>query len=185
MQGATRLLAKTSYYWSRLRLHARTLWSMTHSERFGFLSERFRLCRASLSRRLASSLSTAGLSVSVRLEEQTTLVEQVIFSASRRYRAQPYPGTTLFFRSSEQPTGEFLAEDMGWGKLVGSSVEIATLPGDHRKIFDDPGAQILAEKIAGVFLPDAASARVAVRDRGMKSSVGNYSGPSSCAAFTR
>ncbi len=142
-----RFLASSSFYVSRIRLHANSLVQMSVKDRFGFLKERFRLWRSAAARQLASGLSSAGVSVEVKMEEQTTYVDQVVFAASRRYTAKPWPGPILLFRSAEQPTGKFLAPDMGWGELVHPKVTIMTLPGDHRAIFDDPGAQILANQV--------------------------------------
>ena len=133
-----RFLAASNFYVSRIRLHASSLARMSVKDRFGFLKERFRLWRSAAARQLASGLSSAGVSVEVKMEEQTTYVDQVVFAASRRYSAKPWPGPILLFRSAEQPTGKFLAPDMGWGELVHPKVTIMTLPGDHRAIFDDP-----------------------------------------------
>jgi len=185
MIGRRRLFAKGSYYWSRFRLHSRTLSPMSNAERMRFFTERLRLWRAALARQLFSGLSVAGLSVDVKMEEQTTYVDQVVFAASRRYKAKPWDGRTLFFRSSEQPSGRFLADDMGWSELVRSNVSITTLPGDHRQIFDDPGAGILAEKISDLLsLGTDVSSDLKVTSRQTKSLVG-YQGSNSCAIVTR
>jgi hypothetical protein len=36
---------------------------------------------------------------------------------------------------------------MGWSHVSTEKFEITLLPGDHRKIFDDPGAQIIAASV--------------------------------------
>jgi thioesterase domain-containing protein len=80
-------------------------------------------------------------------EDDTTLVDQVQFAASLKYQARPWPGAALLFRSSEQPTGKFLPSDMGWSHVLTEKSDMTLLPGDHRKIFDDPGAQIIAASV--------------------------------------
>ena len=185
MIGRRRLFAKGSYYWSRFRLHTRTLSPMSNVERFQFFTERLRLWRAALARQLFSSLSVAGVQVDVKMEEQTTYVDQVVFAASRKYKAKPWTGRTIFFRSSEQPAGRFLADDMGWSDLLQSDVVITTLPGDHRRIFDDPGAGILAEKILEILSPGLSpNSDMQLNSRQTKTVVG-YQGSNSCAIVTR
>jgi hypothetical protein len=50
----------------------------------------------------------------------------------------------LFFRSEDEPTGPLLAADMGWSELVGRPVHVQMAPGDHREIFNLPGARLMA-----------------------------------------
>jgi thioesterase domain-containing protein/non-ribosomal peptide synthetase component F len=185
MAGRKRLLAKSSYYWSRLRLHVRSLSHMTPGQRLKFLAERFRLWRAALARQVSSGLSAAGVAMDVKMEEQTTFADQVVFAASRKYKAREWEGNVLFFRSSEQPTGKYLAHDMGWSELVKSGAEITTLPGDHRQIFDDPGAKILAGEITALLSPGSRKGWDPENLRQTAKQVTGYSDGRSCVVATR
>ena len=166
MVGRPRLLAKANYYWSRLKLHTRTLTELPLSKAPAFLGEHLGLNRKILAYVTASWFGSAKVPPGVVIEDPATLVDQQTYRASRTYRPRPTLIATLLFRSSEQPTGPFLAKDMGWGKLLGGSPHIITLTGEHRQIFDDPGAAVLAGEIISTLSNIAAredSERVGVK----------------------
>jgi thioesterase domain-containing protein len=143
-----RLIAKTNYYCTRIARHTRTLTHASSAQRAAFLSERWRIMRAAAARQLGTLLYSTGIEMRVRIEEQTTLVDQVVYAAGRRYNPKPADFPSLVFRSDEQPKGAFLPYDLGWSALLQREIQTVPLPGDHREIFDDPGAQILAQHIA-------------------------------------
>jgi thioesterase domain-containing protein/non-ribosomal peptide synthetase component F len=142
-----KLVAKTNYYWARFNLHRRTLLAVPFREQADFFRERFRLCRAAITRQMGSIPFLRRVPRQVVADGDTTLVDQVQFAASLKYQARPWPGAALLFRSSEQPTGKFLPSDMGWSHVLTEKSDMTLLPGDHRKIFDDPGAQIIAASV--------------------------------------
>jgi thioesterase domain-containing protein/non-ribosomal peptide synthetase component F len=142
-----KLVAKTNYYWARFHLHRRTLLELPFREQTDFFKERFRLWRASIIRQMGSIPFLRRVPRQVVADDDTTLVDQVQYAASLKYQPRPWPGTALLFRSSEQPAGKFLPNDMGWVHLLTEESDITLLPGDHRKIFDDPGAQIIAASV--------------------------------------
>ena len=80
-------------------------------------------------------------------DSEITLVDQVQFAASLKYQVRPWPGTAVLFRSAEQPAGKFLPDDMGWAQVLTEPSGITFLPGDHRRIFEDPGAQMIARSV--------------------------------------
>jgi thioesterase domain-containing protein/non-ribosomal peptide synthetase component F len=145
---ARRFLAKSNYYIARTRRQFRTLIGLPFSGKRQFLSRKWILIRASLSRQLASLAYSMNLRVEIKIEEQTTFVDQVVYAASRKYEAKPSEFEALIFRSEEQPQGKFLPADLGWSELLQHPVCPIALPGNHREIFDEPGAKILVQKIA-------------------------------------
>lgn len=65
----------------------------------------------------------------------------------------PLQGNILVFCSEQEPLGPFLDPDMGWSALLGRPVAVGVLPGDHRQIFELPGARIMAQsarKLLGI-----------------------------------
>ncbi len=146
--GLHRILAKMSYYWSRLKLHTRTILTLSPSKSVVFLGERLGFLRTVVAQLTASISHSYDHSQNFGADDQMSVVDQLIHRASLRYRANPTLTTTLLFRSAEQPSGRFLAKDMGWGKLLGRNPKISTLIGDHRQIFNDPGAALLSSEIA-------------------------------------
>lgn len=143
-----RLAAKTNYYRGRIVRHTRSLARSSFTGKMSFLAEKWRLMRAAVARQLGSLFYSAGIKVDVRLEEQTTFLDQVVYAASRKYQPRPGDFRALVFRSEEQVQGMFLPSDLGWSELLQHDVNSIALPGDHREIFNDPGAQILAQEIA-------------------------------------
>jgi thioesterase domain-containing protein/NRPS condensation-like uncharacterized protein len=143
-----RMAAKADYYAARIKLHSQALMPMPFRKKVSFLTEKCRLMRAAAARQIASFLFRKGLKVEIKVESQTALMEQVLYSASRNYNAERGDYRALVFRSAEQPRGKFLPQDLGWSELLEQRVEAISLPGDHRQIFEDPGAKILAGSIA-------------------------------------
>ncbi len=72
--------------------------------------------------------------------------ERVANNASVIYEATPIRGTVMIFNSEEQPTGPFLARDMGWAQVVGRPVPAYLVPGDHQEMFDKAGSRIMAAR---------------------------------------
>ena len=142
------IAAKSNYYFARAVRHTRMLAAASAPQRLAFLGEKWDIMRTAVSRRIATLLYSMGLKVEVRIEEQLTLVDQIIYAASRRYTPQPRDFPVLLFRSEEQPQGMLLPLDLGWSQLLQRRINPITLPGDHQEIFEDPGAQILAQEIS-------------------------------------
>lgn len=62
-------------------------------------------------------------------------------------------GNILVFCSEQEPLGPFLDPDMGWSEFLNRPVSVEVLPGDHRQIFELPGARIMAQsaqKLLGI-----------------------------------
>lgn len=142
-----RFAAKSSFYADALRRNIRVLMGKSFRDKLAFLSEKWRLSRAAMARQIASVLNSCGIKMEARVEEQDTFVDAVVDAASRRYMAKPGDFGALIFRSDEQPQIRTLPKDLGWSGLLKRQAQVISLPGDHRGIFDDPGAQILAEQI--------------------------------------
>ena len=63
-----------------------------------------------------------------------------------RYQVRPFAGRMILFRAAEQ---EFAggAQDLGWSDTFTHGVEILDIPGDHERIFLEPGIDHLAKAI--------------------------------------
>jgi thioesterase domain-containing protein len=74
-------------------------------------------------------------------------IERLVSSAAVAYRPEPVQGNVLIFRSELRSGGPLVRNDMGWARVLRRPVNVTTLPGNHREIFDPPGANIMAECI--------------------------------------
>ena len=72
-------------------------------------------------------------------------IDQMASSASITYRPPAIQAKVLLFTSEARPTGRIMGNDMGWGKLLGRSVGLNFLPGNHNEIFHPDSASIMAE----------------------------------------
>ena len=121
----------------------------------GFLAgraaiRRFRNSLFQLARRL-------GLRNTVPVGVQNNLFVEYLDRTAASYKAQPYPGRVLVFHGPEQPTGRLLDPSFGWRELVSGQVDVVAVPADmktkfvdhHQGLFQDPGAKIMADAIAG------------------------------------
>jgi thioesterase domain-containing protein/aryl carrier-like protein len=121
----------------------------------GFLAgrapvRRFRNSLFQLARRL-------GLRDTVPAEVQNNLFVEYLDRVAAGYEAQRYPGQVLVFHGPEQPTGHLLDASFGWRELVSGQVDVMAVPADtktkfvdhHQGLFQDPGAKIMADAIAG------------------------------------
>ncbi len=142
-----KLIAKTNYRWARLQWQRRVLTALPFREQAVFLRERARLCKAAIVRQMGSVPLLRRFIRQVVADSEITLVDQVQFAASLKYQARPWPGNAVLFRSAEQPAGKFLPDDMGWAQVLTEPSAITFLPGDHRRIFEDPGAQTIARSV--------------------------------------
>mgnify|MGYP001546307503 FL=1 len=61
----------------------------------------------------------------------------------QRYRAGPYDGSTVLFRSeARREQGE-----TGWRELCGNRLQLIFVPGDHGSIFLEPDVRHLAHEM--------------------------------------
>ncbi len=58
-------------------------------------------------------------------------------------------GKMLLFCSEEDPI-RIVPDSLGWQRILGRPIEVVLVPGDHHKIFDNPGAKIMADGILDV-----------------------------------
>lgn len=134
------------YRAQRLRWVTSRLLHSDASERRAYIRGSLHGMAAAAAKNLSTRLHNMGLPVQVRLTEEMRPSEQLEYTASRTFLPDPLRGSILVFRSEEQPTGPLLAPDMGWGALLGRSCSVEQLPGDHREIFNLPGAKMMADR---------------------------------------
>jgi thioesterase domain-containing protein len=68
----------------------------------------------------------------------------------QRYRARPYPGPTVLFRSEARRD----QGDRGWRELCGDSLRLVRIPGDHGSIFREPHVKDLARELDSILKTD-------------------------------
>lgn len=64
-----------------------------------------------------------------------------------RSSPQPYAGRVLLFTCQDNSGIRYLGPDYGWGEVIGN-LEVVSLPGDHREIFDEPFAATIARELS-------------------------------------
>ena len=64
--------------------------------------------------------------------------------ASRNYRPQVYPGSVVLFKiSGRSPYNPYL----GWKGLAAGGIDVHVIPSTHYEILQEPGVQVLAQKL--------------------------------------
>jgi thioesterase domain-containing protein len=75
------------------------------------------------------------------------------------YRPRPYPGKLTLFRAAEHPVSAHSDAALGWRRLAGGGMEIHAVPGDHRRMIEEPHCRVLAERLEVVLLDAAENGR--------------------------
>jgi amino acid adenylation domain-containing protein len=75
---------------------------------------------------------------------ETARIEQMASQAARVYKPSPVKANVLLFTSEVRATGSFMGKDMGWGAVLGRSLHLNSLPGNHNEIFHPVPASIMA-----------------------------------------
>jgi amino acid adenylation domain-containing protein len=147
-------------YWSRQPSIRRRLMVMIyHMQRFRWMVRRLTQRReqrsssdirqsfqtfAAAVKTLIARFQHARRPVDPRQREEDRRSEQLEATARLASKSGPLQGNALFFRSEEEPSGPLLAADMGWSELVGRPVHVEMTLGNHREIFNLPGARLMA-----------------------------------------
>jgi thioesterase domain-containing protein len=150
-----------AYWTGQQPMRRRLMLAIYHAQRFRWMKGRPRKSgqhqTGSYFRRSLQSFTIAAGKFVARLErwanpgepsqiEEERFNNQLQATARHASAAGPLQGTTLLFRSEEEPTGPLLAADMGWSQLIGRPVQVEVMPGDHHQIFDLPGARMMARR---------------------------------------
>ena len=143
-----RFSAEANYHVSRVWRYWSAFHLLSAAEKLSFLAKWSGMMRAAAAGQIRTILYRAGIRIAMKAESQTPLIDQVLYAASEGYEEREGKFEALVFCSDEQPRGKFLPTDLGWSELLQQEVEAICLPGNHSQIFDDPGARILADKIA-------------------------------------
>lgn len=147
MPRARYAMARLSYSMHRFVYHFQQITVKSSKDRLEYLRERVRILAITAARVTAAWTGRFGKQSAT---EELSLAEQIEYAAAKAYKPAKYSGTVLLFKSSEQPSGKFLDPELGWRAILAHMPDIEVLPGDHRQIFMDPGASIMASAIAGV-----------------------------------
>jgi amino acid adenylation domain-containing protein len=109
-------------------------------ERWQYLSDAFRLRRASLICKVCDSLG-------LRVPQGAVTMEEVNRFAAGRYVARMYPGRLTLLRTLLTPRLAIDDPQLGWGGLAAGGIEIHEIPGSHLEITDEPHVRVLAREL--------------------------------------
>lgn len=93
----------------------------------------------------ASVVSSTGMDASPKL--QTVIVREAHDRAMRRYSPKAYNGDVVLFTAEDQGDGVIYPPHLGWEGYVRGKLEVATIPGQHLTIFQEPHVTILSQKL--------------------------------------
>ena len=65
-------------------------------------------------------------------------IEWVHYDALTAYVPQPYNGSLVLFRGSEQPASTRQAESLGWRSCVQGDIKVIEVPGNHDNLIEQP-----------------------------------------------
>jgi thioesterase domain-containing protein len=82
-----------------------------------------------------------------QLPETRRRIMEALYQALMSYSPRFYPGGITLFRTSAQSLLASYGKDKGWGKLAAQGVEIRFVSGNHRNMYEEPHAHILAEEM--------------------------------------
>ncbi len=132
------------YHVQRFRWMERRLRERRDERSNSAIQQSFQACAAA-AKTLLTHFQRAKQPADLRQREEDRRSEQLEATARLASKSGPLLGNALFFRSEEEPTGPLLAADMGWSELAGRPVHVEMTPGDHREIFNLPGARLMAD----------------------------------------
>jgi amino acid adenylation domain-containing protein len=82
-----------------------------------------------------------------QIPETRRRIMEALYQALMSYSPRVYPGGITLFRTSAQSLLASHGKDKGWGKLAAQGVEIRFVSGNHRNMYEEPHAHILAEEL--------------------------------------
>jgi myxalamid-type polyketide synthase MxaB len=71
--------------------------------------------------------------------------------AARHYRPHTYPGPVLLIQPNPPLEALCLDTEMGWGEVVPEGLEVYSVSGGHRGMFEEPHVDTLARKLSACF----------------------------------
>jgi thioesterase domain-containing protein len=152
LRGAAKIFGRSSYYAHRIYYEFLQLLPK-HRADSTFVSALQVLCQTAQDRITNVVQSAAGRKPQIPILPDGPF-EQMMDSAANSYRPEPYiDSRAMVFRSEEQPRGGTLPGDMGWHKLLPSTIKMISLPGSHTGMFSGLGAIMISncilERLAG------------------------------------
>ena len=98
--------------------------------------------------RIKSRLTRTQEPVRDEVENYTEQLLGYLYLLAQRYKPAPLTSEITVFISEKEATHWLPSPARGWDRLALGGVEIIVVPGDHFTIFEAPGAQIMASRIA-------------------------------------
>jgi thioesterase domain-containing protein/acyl carrier protein len=84
------------------------------------------------------------------LPQELVDVEKANMKAIRNYKPQPYPGTVMLFRASQQLWGIYPDPTLGWGDVGIENIVIHEVSGHHGSILFEPRVGEMVEILKGL-----------------------------------
>ena len=149
--GWQRSIARWQLKWNLLEFEVAYLRKMSRKQAWNHIVERLRKKTIKILRRSGNSAS-GDSKMGESPETQHVDPFDVLYAAGSAYKPQPLETTVVLFRSQKKSFGFAKDIRMGWGNLFGNRLKIVEIPGNHFSIYQDPNAQVLAQRICELVL---------------------------------
>ena len=99
-----------------------------------------KIVRMQRSRRLSKGIQPEGESGGAR-------VSDILFNAIINYDPGIYPGEITVFQCQQRPSEIYWNMAESWRDVAQGGVRVFEVPGDHRSMFSEPNARVLADHL--------------------------------------
>jgi len=131
----------------RVDLHLQHLRERSFAGKLRYLKERTRI-------RLTRALYRIWIRSGLPLPRSMWNLKQTTYYAFKAYRPGPYDGDILLFRAEERGAASSASHFLGWEKVEGVHIHTISVPGKHATVLAEPGVEVVAEVLAGIFAGD-------------------------------
>jgi thioesterase domain-containing protein/acyl carrier protein len=129
---------------SRLRVHLRKLAHLELGEAPAYVGSRL----TSLVRSARNIMWQTALDLRSRVNGgRLQNLDQIIYTASKAYRPQPYEGRVVLFQCAERLNKDNQDPLGGWKQVVNGEIDAYEIPGSYWEIYREPNVQILAKAL--------------------------------------
>jgi len=129
---------------SRLRVHLRKLAHLELGEAPAYVGSRL----TSLVRSARNIMWQTALDLRSRVNGgRLQNLDQIIYTASKAYRPEPYEGRVVLFQCAERLNKDNQDPLGGWKQVVNGEIDAYEIPGSYWEIYREPNVQILAKAL--------------------------------------
>ncbi len=136
-----------NFYWNRIRMHARRLFTRDITEWPRYTVGRVvavgRRMQGVAWRILYKSIKSPNKVLPTRMRNPLRVYE----AAGMEYVPKPYPGKAVLFRTSRRSIAGLFDEYRGWKHVIQGELKVIDVPGDHNSLISEPHVQVLAKEM--------------------------------------